>query len=145
MNDQRATLVCAEMHGYVGNPTVVQNGGRDGRRQESCQGPLAANRPLPQGYTCSSFCLGAPCNCAQLRRGPAGCSSALRACSLPPRCLEAGHLSQFYCGFSIRSDPSMTISNPLPYLRIFVKMRSKGSPVKTQMVPISEAPPTPCQ
>lgn len=116
-----------------------------GRRKESCQGPLAANQPLPQGYTCSSFHPVRPAIVPDWRRGLAGCNAALRACRFPPWCSGTWPLVPVCSGFSIwvwiLLRPSAI---PSLYLRNFVKVRSKGSLFKTQRwFPISQAPPPP--
>lgn len=146
MNDQGATLVCAEMHGYVGNPHCGAKW-RQGWEEERShvRGLWLPTDPFPKGTPAPPSARVHPAIVPNWRRGPAGCNAALRACSLPPRCLGSWPLVPVYSGFSIWVCILLRPSAiPSPYLRIFVKMRSKGSPIKTQRwFPISQAPPPP--
>ena len=146
MNDQGATLVCGEMHGYVGNPHCGAEW-RQGWEEERShvRGLWLPTDPFPKGIPAPPSTWVHPAIVPDWRRGLAGCNAALRACSLPPWCSGNWPLVPVCSGFSIwvwillrpSAIPSLSLRN-------FVTVRSKGSPFKTQRwFPISQAPPPP--
>ena len=126
-------------------PIVVQNGGRDGKKKGDMSGASGC-QPTPSPRVHLLFLLPG----CTLQLCPIGGEALLVVKLLwePAVSLhgawEAGHLSQVTLASPYGSVSFCDHQHPLSLLRIFVKMRSKGSPIKTQRwFPISQAPPPP--